>query len=117
LILTLQVRPHKLFHREGDDIHIKAPVTFVEAALGGKITVPTVTGRVSLTIPPGTQSGQKFRLKGQGAPRMGGKGQGDEYVEVYVTAPKKLTKRQKELMEEFAATGWEDPREELDARL
>jgi len=112
LILVLHVRPHKLFHREGDDIHVKVPVKFVEASLGGKISVPTVDGKVTLTIPPGTQTGQKFRLRGQGAPKSGGKG--DQYVEVYLVAPKHLSKRQKELLEEFAQTWEEDVRDGLE---
>ncbi len=110
MILVMHVRPHRLFQREGDDIHVRVPVTFVEAALGGKIAVPTVDGKVTLTIPPGTQTGQKFRLRGQGAPLMGGTGKGDEYVEVYLVAPRHLSKRQKELLEEFAGTWDEDVR-------
>lgn len=112
LILVLQVRPHRLFRREGDDIHIKVPISFVEACLGAKISVPTVDGRVSLTIPPGTQTGQKFRLRGQGAPRPGS-GRGDQYVEVYIVVPKHLNKRQKELLEEFKQTWAEDVRQGL----
>ena len=115
LILVLQVRPHRLFHREGDDIHVKVPITFVEASLGGKIAVPTVDGKVTLTIPPGTQTGQKFRLRGQGAPTTNG-GRGDEYVEAYLVAPKRLSKRQKELLEEFGQTWEEDVREGLEGK-
>jgi molecular chaperone DnaJ len=114
LILTMRVHPHQLYRREGDDIHVKVPVTFVEASLGGKISVPTVSGSVTLTIPAGTQTGQQFRLRGQGAPKVGG-GQGDQYVEVYLVAPKHLNKRQKELLEEFAGTWEEDVREGLGA--
>lgn len=116
LILILNVRPHKFFQREGDDIHVKVPLTFLEAALGAKIAVPTVQGKVNLTIPAGTQSGQKFRLRGQGAPRTGGS-QGDQYVEVYLTAPKKLNKRQKELLEELGKEWQENPREGLESGL
>lgn len=117
LILTLQVRPHKFFVRHGDDIEIKLPLSVTEAVLGAKIPVPTVNGKVTLTIPPGTQTGQRFRLRGQGAPRRGSKERGDQYVEVYITAPKHLTKRQKELMEELAATLTDNPREGLDTKL
>jgi molecular chaperone DnaJ len=117
LILTLRVHPHRFFHREGDDIDIKLPITVTEAALGGKIAAPTVNGGVTLTIPPGTQTGQKFRLRGQGAPKRGGSDRGDQYVEVYITAPKHLDKRQKELLEELAGTLTEDPREGLEVRL
>lgn len=116
LILVLRVHPHRLFEREGDDIHVKVPVSITEAALGAKISVPTVHGKVSLSIPPGTQSGQKFRLRGQGAPRSGG-GQGDQYVEAYLVGPRKPTRRQKELLEELAREWPEDVREDLDATL
>ena len=116
LVLVIQVRPHSFFHREGDDIEIKLPVSFLEASLGAKISVPTVHGKVSLTIPPGTRAGQKFRLRAQGAPNTEG-GQGDQYVEVYITVPHKLTKRQKELLEEFAAEWPEDVREGLETGL
>lgn len=109
LILVMHVRPHKLFTREGDDIHVKVPVTFVEASLGGKISVPTIHGKVTLTIPAGTQTGQKFRLRGQGVHKAGG-GKGDEYVEAYLVAPKHLNKRQKELLEKFRETWDEDVR-------
>ncbi|MEN6400312.1 MAG: molecular chaperone DnaJ [Armatimonadia bacterium] len=114
LIMSIRVHPHKLFEREGDDIHVKIPVSFVEAALGAKISVPTVHGKVSLSIPAGTQSGQRFRLRGQGAPKLGGQDRGDQYVEVYLVAPKKLNKRQKELLEEFGQTWEEDVREGLE---
>lgn len=117
LILTLKVHPHKFFHRHGDDIDVKLPVTMTEAALGAKIAVPTVDGRVTLTVPAGTQTGQKFRLRGQGSPKRGSAERGDQYVEVYITAPKHLSKRQKELLEELAGTLDEDPREGLDTRL
>jgi molecular chaperone DnaJ len=113
LILVMQVRPHPLYQREGDDIHVRLPVSLTEATLGGKISVPTVWGPVTLTLPPGTQNGQKFRLRGQGAPKTGSKERGDQYVEVVLTAPKKLSKRQKELLEELAETLTEDPREGL----
>lgn len=115
LILQMRVQPHKFFSREGDDIHIKLPVSFVEASLGAKISVPTVNGKVNLTIPAGTHTGQKFRLRGQGVPKHSGAG--DEYVEVYLTAPKKLNKRQKELLEEFAGEWDEDVREGIGAEL
>lgn len=115
LILVLRVHPHKFFSREGDDIHVKLPVSFVEAALGAKISVPTVKGSVSLTLPAGTQSGQKFRLRGQGVTRSGATG--DEYVEVVITGPKKLSKRQKELLEEFAAEWPEDVRQSMNYEL
>lgn len=110
LILVIRVQPHPFFQREGDDIRIELPVTFVEAALGGKVSVPTIDGPVTMTIPPGTQSGQELRLKGKGVKHLGRSGRGDQYVRIRVVVPEKLTKRQKELLEEFAETWKENPR-------
>ena len=117
LILELAVREHNFFQRDGDNINIKVPVTFIEAVQGTSITVPTTNGRVSLKIPPGTDSGQRFRLKGQGAPRPNGKGQGDMYVEVYITTPRRLTREQRELIDQLAETWTEDPRQDLPSGL
>lgn len=111
LILELQVEDHPFFQRdEHDNINIEVPISVVEALQGAKVRVPTVEGAVTLTIPPGTSSGTKFRLKGQGAPRRGGQGRGDEYVTVKITAPKHLTKQQKEAVEKLAETWTEEPR-------
>lgn len=110
LILVIRVQPHPFFQRKGDDIRIELPVTFVEAALGGKVSVPTIDGPVTMTIPPGTQSGQELRLKGKGVKHLGRSGRGDQYVRIRVVVPEKLTKRQKELLEEFAETWKENPR-------
>ncbi len=110
LILQMRIEPHSFFERDGDDIWAKVPISFIEAALGDKIEVPTVWGTGTITIPPGTKSGQVFRIKGQGVPKVGGKGQGDEYVEVYITTPKKTTKRQRELIEQLKEAWTEDPR-------
>ena len=117
LILELQVEEHGFFKREGDDIAIEVPITFIEAVRGESISVPTTNGRVTLKIPPGTKSGQRFRLKGQGAPRPNGKGQGDLYVEVHITAPRRLTRQQRELVDQLAETWTEDPRQDLPADL
>lgn len=113
LILNIQVQPHEFFRREGDDIIIELPVTFVEAALGGKISVPTIDGKVTMTIPPGTQSGDKLRLRGRGVKRVGSEGRGDQYVVIKVVVPEKLTGRQRELLEEFAKTWKANPRASL----
>ena len=113
LILEIQVLEHDFFKREGDDIRIKVPITFVEAVRGATIAVPTVDGQVNLKIPPGTRSGQRLRLRGQGGPRLGGKGRGEQYVEVYITAPRKLTHEQRELVDKLAETWTEDPRADL----
>ncbi len=113
LILELQVQEHDFFERDGDDVTIKMPITFIEAVQGASISVPTTNGRVNLKIPPGTKSGQRFRLKGQGAPRPRGGGRGDQYVEVYITAPRHLTREQRQLIAQLAESWTEDPRQDL----
>lgn len=118
LILEMEVAEHPFFQRdENDDVHIEVPLTVIEALRGSQVSVPTVKGPVTLTIPPGTSSGQRFRLKGQGAPKRGGKGCGDQYVTVKLTVPKSLTRKQKQLVEELAETWNEDPRRDLPAGL
>lgn len=117
LILALKVEEHPLFRRVGDDVHIELPISFTEAALGATIPVPTVNGRVNLKIPPGTRSGQKFRLKGQGPPVPGTKQRSDQYVEVVITPPRRLSKEQRELLEELAKITDEDPRADLRTTL
>ncbi|MFQ6097308.1 MAG: DnaJ C-terminal domain-containing protein, partial [Armatimonadota bacterium] len=116
LILNVTVEPHAFFERKGDDLYCKIPVTFPEAALGAEISVPTLNGRKRLRIPPGTRSGQRLRLRGQGAPKLRG-GHGDLYVEVQVDVPKHLTRQQKHLIAELAGTRTDDPRADLDPRL
>ncbi len=103
-----------MFHREGDDIHVTVPVTATEAALGAKIEVPTIDGRALLKVPPGTQSGQKLRLREKGVPSATKEGvRGDEIVEVKVTVPMPRDEKTKELLRELAKLNPEDPREEL----
>ncbi len=114
LILELEVEEDPFFQRdEQDNITVEIPITVIEALQGAKVRVPTVDGPVTLTIPPGTSSGQKFRLRGQGAPKRGGQGRGDEYVVVRITAPKHLTREQKELVEKLAQTWTEEPRKAI----
>ncbi len=105
LLITVQVRPDRFFRRNGLDIHCTVPVNIAQAALGSKVRVRTVGGgRVSLKIPPGTQSGTKFRIAGQGIEK--GEKRGDQYVEVKITVPAELDPEQEKLMQEFAeATG------------
>lgn len=112
LILRTQVEHHPLFERKGDNIHVELPVTFIEAALGAKVKVPTIDGDVSMTIPPGTQSGSRLRLKGRGVKHLNGTGRGDQHVHVSVQVPEELTGRQRELLEEFDRTWKTDPRAE-----
>ena len=102
LYIEIRVRPHKYFIREGDDIYIKVPITSIEATLGNKIDVPTPYGDVELTIPAGTQPNSKLRLKGYGVKNLRGNSKGDQYVEIEVNIPKKLSKEEKELYEKLS---------------
>jgi molecular chaperone DnaJ len=107
LYVVLAVKPHEFFEREGDDLYCEIPLTFAQAALGDEIEVPTLTEKVKLKIPPGTQTHTYFRLKGRGVPRLRGYGQGDQHVKVVVVTPTKLSDEQKRLLREFAALGGE----------
>jgi molecular chaperone DnaJ len=102
LYIFLSVAEHAIFQRDGHDLHCRAPVSFVTAAMGGTIEVPTLDGgRAKVAIPEGTQPGRQFRLKGKGMPVLRSAQKGDLYVELAVETPVKLTKRQKELLREF----------------
>lgn len=101
LYIVISVEPHKIFERHDNDIYVKVPVSFLTAALGGSIEVPTLKGKATLKIPQGTQSNTIFRMKGQGIPDLHSHHVGDQHVEVYVAIPEKLTRKQKELLEEF----------------
>ena len=106
LYIFLSVAPHELFRREGANLFCRVPIAMVDAALGGAIEVPTLEGgRVTVNIPAGSQSGRHFRLRGKGMPQLRGRGQGDLYIETVVETPMNLTKRQKELLREFAEAG------------
>jgi molecular chaperone DnaJ len=118
LYVIIRIGEHPLFRREGDDIYITVPVTAVEAALGSKIDVPTIDGRSTLKIPPGTQSGQKLRLREKGVPSATKEGvRGDEIVEVQITVPMPRDEKTKELLRELAKLNPEDPRAELWAKV
>ncbi|MBP1624640.1 MAG: dnaJ [Acidobacteria bacterium] len=110
LYLIISVRPHEFFRREGNDIVCTVPITVTEAALGTKIEVPSVDGRSLLRIPPGTQSGQKFRLRGKGAPSLRGQLSGNQIVEVRVIVPRVADERSKEILRELARLNPENPR-------
>jgi molecular chaperone DnaJ len=117
LYLIIKAGTHPVFTRVGDDIHVTAPVTVAEAALGAKIEVPTIDGRAQLKIPPGTQTGQKLRMREKGVPSASREGvRGDEIVEVKVIVPKVQDERSKEILRELAKLNPEDPREELFAK-
>ena len=101
LYIVIHVRQHRIFERRNSDIYVKMPVPFAACALGGEIEVPTLKGKASLKIPAGTQSNTVFRMKGLGIPELQSRHVGDENVEVYVAVPEKLTKKQKELLQDF----------------
>ncbi len=114
LYVIIRIEPHPLFRRDGDDIYLTVPVSATEAALGAKIEVPTIDGRALLKIPPGTQPGQKLRLREKGVPSATKEGvRGDEIVEITVSVPMPRDERTKELLRELAKLNPEDPREEL----
>ncbi|MFH1443346.1 MAG: molecular chaperone DnaJ [Candidatus Micrarchaeota archaeon] len=101
LYLVISIARQKTFRREGGDLHCEAEVPFAVAALGGEIEVPGIDGKISLKIPPGTQPGKIFRLHGKGVYDLRTRETGDEYVRVNIIVPEKLSKRQRELLEEF----------------
>jgi molecular chaperone DnaJ len=101
LYVVFHVRSHEFFERDGDDIYCEMPLTFVQAALGDEVEVPTLHGKVKLKIPAGTQTGTKFRLKAKGVPNVRGYGQGDQHIIVRVITPTKLSEKQKQLLREF----------------
>ncbi|MGH7771302.1 MAG: molecular chaperone DnaJ [Candidatus Binatia bacterium] len=108
LYVVIQVEPHPLFIRDGLDIICEVPISFVQAALGTDIDVPTLEGKVKMKIPPGTQSGKVFRLKGKGVRDVQGYHQGDQHVRVVLETPTHLTPRQRELLKEFAELGGQE---------
>jgi curved DNA-binding protein len=102
LYIRIKVLDHPIFQREGNDLYMNREIRFSEAALGAKIEVPTIDGkRMSLTIPAGTQSGSKMRLKGYGMPSMDGRGRGDAYVKIHIAVPKRVNNRQRAIIEEL----------------
>ena len=112
LLITITVRPHELFRREGTSVLCEAPITFAQAVLGAELEIPTIDGKVKYTLPEGTQSGTTFRLKGKGIPSINGRGRGDQYVTVYIETPKNLNKEQEEALKKFAETMGESNYEE-----
>ncbi|MGX4643291.1 molecular chaperone DnaJ [Massilia sp. SYSU DXS3249] len=101
LYVEIHIKPHQVFQREGDDLHCEMPISFSKAALGGEIEVPTLTGKVSFTVPEGTQTGKTFRLKGKGIKGVRSGYAGDLFCHVNVETPVKLTDKQKDLLREF----------------
>lgn len=101
LYVQMSVREHEFFTREGNDLHCEVPISFVDAALGGELDVPTMDGRVKLKVPPESQTGKLFRVRGKGVPAVRGHGQGDLICRVVVETPVKLTGKQKQLLRDF----------------
>jgi molecular chaperone DnaJ len=101
LYIELEVKPHPTFKRDGDDIYADIPVNIIEATLGGKIKVPTLDGTVTMTLPPGTDSGKKFKLKGKGIPHRKTGVRGDEFAVIKIVVPKKVSSKTKEALEEI----------------
>jgi len=114
LYVVTRVEPSKKFERRGADLLIEVPVTYTEAALGATVEVPTPYGeRVSLKVPAGTQDGRLLRIRGHGAPKLGGSGKGDLIARLRVSVPKKLSKKEREALEELQNLSHDDPREAL----
>jgi molecular chaperone DnaJ len=111
LYVVLHVKPHQIFQRDGDDLLCEVPVNFVQAVLGAEISVPTLDGNAEINIPPGTQPGSMFRLKGKGVKNIQGYGSGDLHVRINVEVPTHLTAAQKAKLQEFAqlCNGKESP--------
>ncbi len=99
--LVVTVKPHKLFTREGYDVHCTIPISFVDATLGAEIEVPTLNGTAKIKVPEGTQTGTKFRLRGEGIKKLRMPGNGDQIVKITVEVPKNLNSQQKKLLKEF----------------
>jgi molecular chaperone DnaJ len=113
LYIITDVQPHPYFDRRGDDIYTSVPITVTEAALGAKVEVPTIDGRALLRIPPGTNSGQKLRLREKGVPSVRNGHRGDQYVELQVVVPRPGDERVRELLKELQKIAPEDPRKDL----
>jgi len=108
LYVNIEVQPHDLFERRGNDVFTQVQVSLVKAILGGEVEVPTLEGNVKMKVPSGTQSGRIFRLKDKGIADVYGRGKGDELVEVNVEIPQNLNAQQRKLIEEFARLSGED---------
>jgi DnaJ-class molecular chaperone len=102
LYLVISVKPHRLFERQGDNLHVEVAVPLAVAVLGGEIQVPTLKGKLALKIPPETQNGRTFRLAGQGMPHLGNSSRGDLLAKVNVILPTSLSDKEKELFKQLS---------------
>ncbi|MBH5318151.1 molecular chaperone DnaJ [Paenibacillus sp. GSMTC-2017] len=112
LYIVIRVKSHEFFERDGDDIYCEVPLTFVQAALGDEVEIPTLTEKVKLKVPAGTQTGTYFRLKGKGVPKLRGHGTGDQHVKVTIVTPTKLSDEQKELLRQFGGISGQSTNEQ-----
>ncbi|MDY3617493.1 molecular chaperone DnaJ [Agathobaculum sp.] len=101
LLVTVAIRPHPVFTRDGANVMVEIPISFTQAALGDTLQVPTIDGRVEYKVPEGTQTGTVFRMKGKGIQNVSGRGRGDQYVRVNIEVPRNLSDKQKKLLREF----------------
>jgi molecular chaperone DnaJ len=115
LYVVIRVKAHEFFEREGDDVYCEVPLTFAQAALGDEIEIPTLTEKVKLKIPSGTQTDTYFRLKGKGVPHLRGHGQGDQHVKVVIVTPTNMTDEQKELLRQFSKLNGENTHEQQES--
>jgi len=104
-MLSIHIRPHDIFERDGADVYVRVAIPYSLAILGGEIKVPTVEKEVKIRIRPGTQAGTMMRLRGEGISHLHGRGKGDEYVRLIIATPDKLSKEQKQVIEEMKKEG------------
>jgi molecular chaperone DnaJ len=102
LYVVISVQEHPIFTRHGEDLYCEVPISFTQAALGAQIEIPTLSGRAQLKIPPGSQTGMEFRIKGKGVPNIRGHGRGDLLTRIFVEVPTQLTAKQRDLLEQYA---------------
>ncbi len=114
LIISISVRPHSLFRRDGTSVYLDQPISFLQAALGAELEIPTLDGKVKWTLPEGTQTGTTFRLRGKGIPSVNGRGRGDQLVTVTVQTPRNLSGSQKDALRAYAQATGELPADETD---
>ena len=112
LIISVTVRPHSQFKRDGTSVYLEQPVSFLQAALGAELEIPTIDGRVKWTLPEGTQTGTTFRLRGKGIPNVNGRGRGDQFITVTVQVPRGLTHEQKQALRVYGQAMGELPEED-----
>ena len=104
IFVTVNVTPHEIFKRRGQDVMVELPVTFVQAALGAELEAPSIDGKISYNMPEGTQPDRVFRIRGMGIPNLNGRGRGDQFIKVKIEIPRNLTREQKDILRQFDET-------------